>query len=248
MTVSSGRVLVTGASRGIGRATAETIVARGGRVVAVARDTDRLEALREAAPDQVSVLSADLTDTAALPALVDAAAGAFGGLDGVVNCAGIAVYQPVGEISTAAAEAQVRVNLLAPLFLMQSAARHLLPGSAIVNVSSTLAERVAPTTAVYAATKAGLSSLTQTFAAELASKQIRVNAVLPGVVDTDMVRGPRGQDDRREVEVRLDDLRRLHPLGRLGQPNEIAEVIVHLLDHPWQTGSLVVVDGGLLVA
>lgn len=246
MTVSSGRVLVTGASRGIGRATAETIVARGGRVVAVARDTDRLEALREAAPDQVSVLSADLTDTAALPALVDAAA--VGGLDGVVNCAGIAVYQPVGEISTAAAEAQVRVNLLAPLFLMQSAARHLLPGSAIVNVSSTLAKRVAPTTAVYAATKAGLSSLTQTFAAELASKQIRVNAVLPGVVDTDMVRGPRGQDDRREVEVRLDDLRRLHPLGRLGQPNEIAEVIVHLLDHPWQTGSLVVVDGGLLVA
>lgn len=246
--ISRGRVLVTGASRGIGHATARAILRQGGRVIAVARNAPKLEALRAEAPDRVHTVTADLSDTAVLPGVVHDAAAPFGGLDGLVNCAGIARYQKVGAISLEAVEAQLRVNLVAPLFLAQEAAKHIPAGGAIVNVSSTLAVRVAPTTAVYAATKAALDSITKTLAVELAPARIRVNAVLPGVVDTDMVRAPRDESGETSVEQQLESLRMLHPLGRLGQPEEIAEAIVGLLDHPWQTGSLVIVDGGLSVA
>lgn len=246
--ISAGRVLVTGASRGIGRATADAILARGGRVIAVARDASKLEALRAEAPDRVHVLAADLSDTVRLANVIRESIKPFDGFDGLVNCAGVAIYERVGAISVEAAEAQVRVNLLAPLFLAQEAAKHIPEGGAVVNVSSTLAVRVAPTTAVYAATKAGLDSITKTLAVELAPTKIRVNAVLPGVVDTDMIRAPRDESGDTTVSAQLESLRALHPLARLGHPEEIAAVILGLLDHPWQTGSLVTVDGGLSVA
>ncbi|MEM7135398.1 MAG: SDR family oxidoreductase [Myxococcota bacterium] len=258
MSVSAGRVLVTGASRGIGRATARKILERGGRVVAVGRDDAKLEEVRALAPDRVRVVVTDLGRTDALGKLADAAVAAFDGLDGLVNCAGVARYESVGAISRDAVDLQVRINWLAPLFLSQYVAENLQGrGGAIVNVSSTLSERAAATTAVYAATKAALNAITKTLALELAASRIRVNAVLPGVVDTEMVRAPRrgpgdppleGPDLDAEVQAQLDSLRALHPLGRLGQPDEIADVILGLLDHPWQTGSLVVVDGGLSVA
>jgi len=112
---------------------------------------------------------------------------------------------------------------------------------------------VAPFTAVYAATKAGLNALTRTLALELAPHGIRVNAVLPGGVDTDMLRAPRlrpgealGEAEISErVESQLAALRALHPLGRLGTPAEVASVIVATLDQAWQTGSLITIDGGL---
>ncbi|MEM7434870.1 MAG: SDR family oxidoreductase [Myxococcota bacterium] len=258
MNVSAGRVLVTGASRGIGRATVEKILAQGGRVVAVGRDEKKLEQVRALAPDRVHVVAADLGRTDALGKLADVAVDAFDGLDGLVNCAGVARYESVGAISSDAVDLQVRVNWLAPLFLSQHVAESLRGrGGAIVNVSSTLSERAAATTAVYAATKAALNAITKTLALELAESRIRVNAVLPGVVDTDMVRAPRpgpadpprtGPDLDAEIQAQLDSLRALHPLGRLGRPDEVADVIVGLLDHPWQTGSLVVIDGGLSVA
>ncbi len=254
MTVSQGTVIVTGATRGIGRAAVEAILAQGGRVVAVARDEDALRTLAKADPSRVRAVAADLADLDGLEAVARRAIDAFGRVDGLVNCAGIAIYEEVGAIGLASIDAQLRVNLVAPLLLSQSVAEHLRGrGGAIVNVSSTLSERVATSTAVYAATKAALNALTRALALELAPVGVRVNAVLPGGVDTDMLRAPRlrpGESLKpdelgRHVDEQLAALAALHPLGRLGTPAEVAAVIVHALDQTWQTGSLLTIDGGL---
>jgi NAD(P)-dependent dehydrogenase (short-subunit alcohol dehydrogenase family) len=257
MTVSQGTVIVTGATRGIGRATVEAILKRGGKVVAVARDAEALRALEGSAPDRVRGVAADLADVAGVPALAERAIEAFGSVDGLVNCAGIARYERVEDIGLDSIEAQLRVNVIAPLLLSQAVAEHLRDrGGAIVNVSSTLSEHVAESTVVYAATKAALNTLTKGLALELAPAGIRVNAVLPGGVETDMLRTPRlrpgesltyAEVDRR-IESQLATLGALHPLGRLGTPEEIAAVIVGALDQTWQTGSLITIDGGLSLA
>jgi len=257
MTVSEGTVIVTGATRGIGRATVEAILARGGKVVAVARDGEALRALEESATDRIRAVAVDLDDVARVPDAAKRAIAAFGSVDGLVNCAGIARYEPVVAAGLESVEAQFRVNLVAPLLLSQAVAEHLRGrGGAIVNVSSTLSEHVAPTTVVYAATKAALNTLTKGLALELASAGVRVNAVLPGGVDTDMLRTPRLRPDEslsaaeieERVEAQLAALAALHPLGRLGKPEEVAAVIVQVLDQTWQTGSLVAIDGGLSLA
>lgn len=257
MMVSQGTVVVTGATRGIGRATVDAILERGGKVVAIARNERLLAALQASAPNRIRGLAADLGHLDRVSELADRANEAFGSVDGLVNCAGIARYEPVGAISLDSIEAQLRVNLAAPLLLSQALAVHFrVPGGAIVNVSSTLSERAAPHTIVYAATKAALNAVTKGLALELAPAGVRVNAVLPGGVETDMLRTPRlrtGETlEPEQIEARvasqLADLTTLHPLGRLGTPEEVAAVIISVLDQTWQTGSLVTVDGGLSLA
>ena len=121
-------------------------------------------------------------------------------------------------------------------------------------LSSTLAMRPAPTTIAYAASKAALIAMVKAAALELAPDGIRVNAVAPGVVETDMTRAlrlapgepmPLGEEHEARVAAQLDALRRLHPLGRLGTPEEIAEAITFVLDAAWATGSVLTIDGGL---
>ena len=254
MRVSQGTTIVTGATRGIGRAVVQTILEAGGRVVGLARDEAALGALADEHGDRVRTVRAELGDIESLPEIAQSAIGAFGGVDGLVNCAGIARYEPVGAIEADSVDAQLRVNLVAPLLLSQAVAQHLRgKGGSIVNVSSTLSVRAAEFTTVYAATKAGLNALTRGLALELAPDRVRVNAVLPGGVDTDMLRSPRLRPGEsldaaaleQRVESQLAALAALHPLGRLGRPAEIAEVVVSVLDCEWQTGSLVTIDGGL---
>ena len=257
MKVSRGTVIVTGATRGIGRATVDAILECGGKVVAIARNEEALGALEASAPGRIRAVGADLQDVASVPEAAKRAIDAFGSVDGLVNCAGIARYEPVGTIGLQSIEAQLRVNLVAPLLLSQAVAEHLRGrGGAIVNVSSTLSEHVAQSTVVYSATKAALNTLTTGLALELAPVGVRVNAVLPGGVDTDMLRMPRlrpgeslnAAEIEQRVESQLEALAALHPLGRLGKPEEVAAVIIGVLDQTWQTGSLVTIDGGLSVA
>jgi len=255
--ISEGTVVVTGATRGIGRATVEAILARGGKVVAVARDLEALRSLSASSEGRVRPVPADFEDVASVPEAAKRAIDAFGSVDGLVNCAGIAHYEPVGAISLASIESQLHVNLVAPLLFSQVLAAHFgTRGGSIVNVSSTLSEHVAPNTLVYAASKAALNSMTKSLALELARFGVRVNAVLPGGVETDMLRNPRlrpGESLEPEeldarVAAQLKALAALHPMGRLGEPTEVAAVIVAVLDQTWQTGSLVTIDGGLSVA
>ncbi len=258
--VSQGRVLVTGASRGIGHAVVESLLSSAAKVVAVGRDEDSLVALANLDPSRVTVVVGDLTDAAQRGQLVVQASDAMGGIDGLVNCAGVVRYADVGAISEASVDDQFSINFVAPLILSQAAAHCMRlqgTGGAIVNVASTLGLRPTRGTAVYAATKAALISITRSFALELAADQIRVSAVAPGVVDTEMVRTPRlqpgeiapvGLEREARISDQLETLRSMHPIGRLGAAEDVASAITFLLDSPWVTGTVLNVDGGLLAS
>ncbi|MGD8863784.1 MAG: SDR family oxidoreductase [Myxococcales bacterium] len=248
------RVLLTGGSRGIGRAVAEALLARGDRLVLLARDPAALGDFPGEGGH--AVVEADLDDVHGVERAVDRAAEALGGLDAVVSCAGIVEYAEVGAVSGASLSRQLAVNLQAPFLIAQRAAGHLqrAGGGAMVLMSSTLATRPAPMTSVYAASKAALEATTRSFALELGERGIRVNAVAPGVIDTDMVRvvrlrkgeaEPQGEQRAARIEAQLEQLRALHPLGRLGTPQDVARTVLYLLDAPYVTGTVVAVDGGL---
>jgi NAD(P)-dependent dehydrogenase (short-subunit alcohol dehydrogenase family) len=250
MKVSRGRVLVTGASRGIGRAVVEALVTRGAHVAALGRDTDALMDVARIAPDKITAVVGDLSDADTRRELVPRAVEALGGLDGLVCAAGMIRRESVDHITPEAIDAQLVLNFRAPLELSLAFAQHVksrVGSGAIVHLSSTLASRPSHGTLVYAATKAAVEAMTRGLALELAPNGIRVNAIAPGIVDTDMVRGARGEESTAEVEQRMSGLRALHPLGRLGRPDDIAHAAVHLLDAEWTTGTVLHVDGGLSV-
>lgn len=241
--VAPKRVLVTGASRGIGRAVALALVARGSAVAACGRDEAALASLVAAAQEaglssggRVVPIVAELTRADERARLVVDAAAALGGLDALVLAAGIARHAPVGALAEADFDATLSANLVAPVLLAQAALPHLADGAGVVFVGSNLALRPVSGTLVYAAAKAGLDAAARGLALELAPRGIRVNLVAPGVVDTDMVRG-------RDLEA----LAAVHPLGRIARPGEIAGAVLALLDAPWTTGTTLVVDGGALL-
>ncbi|MEN9800786.1 MAG: hypothetical protein RL653_4483 [Pseudomonadota bacterium] len=247
------KVLVTGGGTGIGLAVCEALLQSGGEVVAVGRRAAPLEALAARFPGRAHALCCDVGDAQAREGLLSRAASLLGGLDGLVHSAGVVAHEPPGHISEQALRAQLDVNLVAPLRLGEQALSVLAEGGGMVFVSSTLAVRPVVTSAAYSASKAGLLQVMKVLAQAGAARRVRANAVLPGVVDTDMVRAPRlrpgetelsDADAAARVEEQLRGLAALHPLG-IGHPANVAEAVVHLLGAPWTTGSELVVDGGL---
>lgn len=220
------RVLVTGASRGIGRAIATLLIARGANVAALARDRGSLEDLGAAV-----ILEADLARLEGPRGLIDRAAEALGGLDGLVHCAGNADHRPLAEIDETQIDAHLAIHVRAPLILARDLAARA-PSGSIVLLGSTLGLQGAAGTCAYAAAKGAVIAMTRTLAIELAPR-IRVNCVAPGAVDTELI-APRGPD-----------LAHMHPLGRIASAREIAATIAHVLDAPFMTGSIVTIDGGL---
>jgi NAD(P)-dependent dehydrogenase (short-subunit alcohol dehydrogenase family) len=249
------RVLLTGASRGIGAAIARALIANGVRLAVVGRDRRTLEAVVGRGSEH-AVIEVDLERPAEAVACVDRAADVLGGLDGFVSCAGIVEYAGVSAISPQSIERQLAVNLVAPLLLGQRAGGVMqrASGGAMLFIASTLGLKPVPLTAVYSASKAALISVARSLAIELAGSAIRVNAIAPGVVDTEMVRVVRLQPGEAapapsEVDARiarqLETLRALHPLGRIGRSEEVAETALYLLRAPYITGTVVTVDGGI---
>ena len=158
-------------------------------------------------------------------------------------------YTALAQLTPEALYEQFEINCFAPGLLARDAALHLAAhgGGAIINVASTLGLKPAPLTAAYAASKAALISLTRSLALEQGAHGVRVNAVAPGVIDTDMIRAERRAADGSAlpVEAQLEALRKLHLLGRLGAPAEIAQAVLYLLDAQFVTGTVLVADGGL---
>jgi 3-oxoacyl-[acyl-carrier protein] reductase len=246
--------LVTGATRGIGRAIVEQLLARGRKVVACARDGRALAELARPHPGRVVGIAIDLTQPSAAAWVVDEAERSVGPLSELVCAAGMVDYAPIGEVSEHKLRAQLELNFVAPFAMMQRAGvlMQARNNGSMVALASTLALRPAPSTAAYGASKAALISAVRSLALELAPS-VRVNAVAPGVVDTDMVRVPRRAlepDERREqvVDEQLEQLRKLHPLGRLGNISDVADATLFLLEASWITGSVLTVDGGLTLA
>ena len=237
-------VLVTGASRGIGRAVARAFAADGERVALHHRDSASLASalLAELPGDGHVVVQADLADQAAVRRAVDDAAGQLSGLDVVVNNAG--VFPPHPVLSTSYDEWQAAwrhtldVNLVAPANVVWCAVRHMRPGGRIVNVSSRGAFRGEPNQPAYGASKAGLNSLTQSLAVALAPLGIAVTAVAPGFVETDMtnehLKSPRG------AEIRAQS-----PLNRVARPEEVAAAVRWLAspEAEWATGAVLDLNG-----
>ncbi|AKF05820.1 SDR family NAD(P)-dependent oxidoreductase [Sandaracinus amylolyticus] len=236
-------VIVTGASRGIGRATAERLIASGRRVAAVARDARALDALVAGSGGRAVAIDADLASPDALRTVVPRAIEALGDVDALVSCAGIAKHRPLAAIDEALFDEHVALNVRAPLFLSRDLARHLDArdaSGAIVHLASTLALQGVAGTSVYAATKGAIVALARTLAIELAPR-VRVSCIAPGAVDTEMIRAPRSEESLRELAA-------LHPVGRIGTADEIAEAAEYLLEARFATGTLLVLDGGLTAA
>jgi NAD(P)-dependent dehydrogenase (short-subunit alcohol dehydrogenase family) len=238
--------IVTGAGSGIGAASARLLGSRGMTVALVGRRRETLEevaAMIDAGPGSAVVVPDDLADATAPRRIVDAVLERAGRLDVIVNNAGHLRLSPVADVTADELDTHFAVNLRAPYLLVQAAlpALEASPAAVVVNVSSAAAAMYRPRQTVYAMTKAGLEHLTKNMAAELAPHGIRVNCIRPGPVDT-----PIHSTAVADPEARLRELGRLVPLGRVGEPEEIALWIGHLVDTEarWVTGSVLVIDGG----
>ena len=240
------QVVVTGATSGIGRATALQFARSGASVLAVGRDKAALEELRgEAATGRVSILQVDVTTDQSADAIVDTARREIGGITTLVTAAGIIATGSIETTSDEQWDSMLDVNLRAPFRLMRAVLPLLpSPGGAIVNVSSVTGVRAFPNVLAYCVSKAGVDQLTRCAALELAPRGIRVNAVNPGVVVTNLHR--RSGMSEENYSAFLERSRETHPLGRAGDPNEIAELIFFLASDAaaWITGETISVDGG----
>ncbi len=242
--------LVTGASRGIGAATAERL-ARDGATVAVNYWKSEREALAvveriETRGGRAKAFKADVTDPAQNESLVEAVAQAFGGIDILVNNVGDFAAAPLEAIDVAHVRSLMLGNVYGPIFTTKTAVKYLSrrkSGGRVVNVSAISSHHPLPGMSVYAATKAAVNALTRTWAQELAPKNITVNAVAPGPVDTDMFRSA-GLVDESGVKLLVSRT----PLARIGLPTDIASVIAFLAseDAGWITGQVVDTAGGFL--
>ena len=218
MTLAGKRALVTGASRGIGAAIAKALAAEGADVAityekSADRAADVVGAIKATGRKAVAI-QADSADAAAVQASVDKTVAALGGLDILVNNAGILRLGGLNDISLADIDALLNVNVRSPIVASKAALRHLGKGGRIITIGSYFADRVpAPVLGLYSASKSALSAFTKGLARELGSKDITVNLVQPGSIDTDMnpAHGPTAET-----------LKQFMALGRYGAPDDIA--------------------------
>jgi NAD(P)-dependent dehydrogenase (short-subunit alcohol dehydrogenase family) len=244
-----GRVaLVTGATSGIGRATAQRLASEGARVALVGRDAETLAEVARQVGDaggEAAEIRADVTLDGEARRAVEETIERFGGLDVLVNAAGIITNGTIENTTLEDWDAMMNVNLRSVFQLMQLAVPYLekRPGN-VVNVSSVTGLRAFPGVLAYCVSKAGVDQLTRCAALELAPKGIRVNAVNPGVVVTNIHR--RGGMREEAYAAFLEHSKKTHPLGRVGAAEEVAELIFFLASDraSWITGATHSIDGG----
>jgi 3-oxoacyl-[acyl-carrier protein] reductase len=246
MSKQSSRVaIVTGSSRGIGAAVAERL-GRDGFAVVVnysgdATPADALVRKMEESGGRALAAKADVSDSTAVRGLFDTAESKFGGIDLLVNSAGIMTLGNIADTDDAVFDKQIAVNLKGTFNTLREAARRVRPGGRIINFSSSQVGLLQPTYAVYAATKAGVEAMTSVFARELRGRNITVNAIAPGPTATDLFL-------KGKPQAVIDHLTMLAPLERLGQPEDIARAVAFLAgpDGAWIDGQVLRANGGII--
>ena len=236
--------IVTGASRGIGAATAERL-ARDGATVVVnyfksAKEADDVVSRIKKEGGRASTYKADMSDPAQAKGLIEAAFKEHGRLDILVNNASVANFLPLEAVDEKHVRAHFDLNVTGIIFATQAAAVYLpKEGGRVINVSALGATRAMPGIGVYSASKAALNALTRVWAMELGPRGVTVNTVSPGPIETDMLRAVINADMAKYFVSRT-------PLGRIGAPDDVAGVVAFLAssDAQWVTGEVIAVTGG----
>lgn len=247
------RAVVTGGSDGIGLAIAEAFLHEGADVLIVGRDAGKLDTARHkltalGSKGMVAILSADLATSPGLAAVVEQVKESGRPLDVLVNNAGVAYLVPFESVSEAQFQHSFALNVTAAFFLTQGLLPHLGAGASVINISSYFANKMIPKrpSSLYSLSKGALNSLTKSLAFELGPRGIRVNAIAPGTVDTAM---RRKTVDNLPAEAQAElkaYVERSYPLGRIGRPDDLAGMAVHLAsdDAAWTSGGIFAIDGG----
>jgi 3-oxoacyl-[acyl-carrier protein] reductase len=238
--------VVTGASKGIGAAIAKSLAAEGASVVvnyaSSKAGADKVVAAITAAGGKAVAVGGDVSKAAEAQGIIDAAIKNYGKLDILVNNSGVYEFSPIEAVTEEQFHKIFNINVLGLLLTTQAAVKHLGDGGSIINIGSAVSRVTPPNSAVYTGTKGAVDAITGVLAKELGPKKIRVNALNPGIVETEGTHtaGFVGSDFEKGIVAQT-------PLGRAGQPNDIASVAVFLAseDSGWLTGELLTAGGGL---
>jgi 3-oxoacyl-[acyl-carrier protein] reductase len=245
MSSSTQRVaIVTGGSRGIGQAVAERLAADGLAVaIAYASNADEADVTVQritAAGGRAIAVQADVADDHAVEALFERTERELGGVDVVVNAAGVMSLAPLAELDLAVLDRMHRTNIRGTFVVDQQAARRVRSGGAIINFSTSVKKLALPTYSAYAASKGAVDAMTRVLAKELRGRDITVNAVAPGPTATALFLD--GKDDET-----IERMAKMNPLERLGTPKDIAEVVSFLASPArWVNGQVVYANGGMV--
>lgn len=239
-------VVVTGASSGIGAHIVRNLVAGGARVTAAARRRDRLETLAEelsGSAGAISVVEADVTEAKDVERMVQAAADRNGGIDALVNNAGMEVQGPIEDLAESDLELMLRTNVVGPYLCTRAALPHLKnSGGSVVNIGSTVVTRAPLYRFGYVASKGAVEAMSRALAGDLGRDGVRVNVVRPGIVPSEL----RGTTEDQEMESLQERVPPLQALPNVGTGMDVAVAVGFLIsgDSRWITGEVLDVDGG----